>query len=98
MKRVITLGLLAAGITACSDVPPTSAPVALSPTTASASRGGDPILDSYIVVFKESVSDVDATSNDLATKSGGKVKHTYKFALRGMAIKLPPAAAAAPRC
>ena len=95
MKRVVTLGLLAAALTACSDVPPTSAPVSLSPTTASASRGGVPILDSYIVVFKESVSDVDAASNDLATKSGGRVKHTYRFALKGMAIQLPAAAAAA---
>ena len=95
MKRVITLGLFAAGLTACSDVPPTSAPVTLSPTTASASRAGDPIVDSYIVVFKESVSDVDGTSNDLAAKSGGKVKHTYRFALKGMAIQLPAAAAAA---
>ena len=95
MKRVVTLGLLAAALTACSDVPPTSAPVALSPTTASASRGGVPILDSYIVAFKESVSDVDAASNDLATKSGGRVKHTYRFAVKGMAIRLPAAAAAA---
>ncbi|MBC7673096.1 MAG: S8 family peptidase, partial [Polaromonas sp.] len=95
MKRVVTLGLLAAALTACSDVPPISAPVALSPGTASASRGGVPILDSYIVVFKESVSDVDAASNDLATKSGGRVKHTYRFALKGMAIQLPAAAAAA---
>ena len=95
MKRVVTLGLLAAALTACSDVPPTSAPVALSPATASASRGGEPILDSYIVVFKESVSDVDAASSDLATKSGGRVKHTYRFALKGMAIELPAAAAAA---
>ena len=95
MKRVVTLGLLAAALTACSDVPPTSAPVALSPATATASRGGDPILDSYIVVFKESVSDVDAASSDLATKSGGRVKHTYRFALKGMAIQLPAAAAAA---
>ncbi len=95
MQRVIALGLLAAALTACSDVPPTSAPVALSPTTSSASRGSDPIPDSYIVVFKESVSDVDAASNDLATKSGGRVKHTYRFALKGMAIQLPAAAAAA---
>ena len=95
MKRVVTLGLLAAALTACSDVPTTSVPVALSPTTATASRGGDPIPDSYIVVFKESVSDVDAASNDLATKSGGRVKHTYRFALKGLAIQLPAAAAAA---
>ena len=95
MKRVITLGLLGAALTACSDVPPTSAPVALSPTTAAASRGGDPIPDSYIVVFKESVSDVDAVSRDLGLKHGGRVKHTYRFALKGMAIELSAAAAVA---
>ena len=95
MRKIAVLGLLVAAVTACSDIPPSSAPLATPvPDSPSYSRAPDLIPNSYIVVFKNSVVDVDAESNDIAAKSGGKLKHTYKFALKGMAIDLPAALAA----
>ena len=82
MKRVAVLGLLVCALAACSDAPPTSAPIATRPSEASAySMGRSPIPNSYIVVYKDNVQDVDGESDDIAGKSGGKVKYTYKAAL-----------------
>ena len=96
MKRVAVLGLLVCALAACSDAPPTSAPIATRPSEASAySMGRSPIPNSYIVVYKDNVQDVDGESRDIAATSGGKVRYTYKSALKGMAIELSAAQAAA---
>jgi subtilisin family serine protease len=47
----------------------------------------------YIVVFREG-TDVDRESARIASALSGRVTHTYRSALRGMAIELPDAAAA----
>ena len=96
MKRIAAYVLLGAALVACSDAPPPSAPAkALAPATVAYSKGGDPIADSNIVVYKDNVSDVDGESDDIAAKTGGKVKHKYRFALKGMAIELSAAKAEA---
>ena len=96
MKRVAVFGLLVTALAACSEAPTTPAPLAApSPAAPTYSKGGDPIPNSYIVVFKDNVQDVDAESADIAGKSGGKVKYTYKAALKGMAIELSAVQAAA---
>ena len=96
MKRVAVFGLLVTALAACSEAPTPSAPLAApSPAAPTYSKGGDPIPNSYIVVYKDNVQNVDAESDDIAAKSGGKVKYTYKFALKGMAIELSATQAAA---
>ncbi len=96
MKRVAALGLLVSALAACSDLPQPSAPTAaLQPTAAALSKGGVPIPNSYIVVFRDNVQDVDGTSDDIAATSGGKVNYKYKSALKGIAINLSAAQAAA---
>ncbi len=94
MKRVAVFGLLVIALAACSDVPTSSPPLAAS-SSATLSRGVDPIPDSYIVVYNDDEQDVDGTSADLASKSGGQVQHKYRYAIKGMAIQMSAAQAAA---
>ena len=96
MKRLAAFGLLTTALVACSDTPTPSAPAtARVPGAATYAKGGDPIANSYIVVYKDNVQDVDGESDDIAAKTGGKVKHKYRFALKGMAIEMSAAQAAA---
>lgn len=96
MKRLAAIGLLTAALVACSDTPTPSAPAtARAPVSSTYAKGGDLIANSYIVVYKDNVQDVDGESADIAAKTGGKVKHKYRFALKGMAIELSAAQAAA---
>ena len=96
MKRVAIFGLLVSALAACSEAPPLSAPIGMRPAAAFAnSLAGGPIANSYIVVYKDNVQDVDGESGDISAKTGGKVKYTYKSALKGMAIELSAAQAAA---
>jgi subtilisin family serine protease len=94
MRKLVLAGLASvAAVVACSDVP---APVAPRPTPTSApstSRGAA-IEGRYIVLFR-SGTDVDRESSRIAAATGGKVTHRYHAAVRGMAIQLPAAAAAA---
>ena len=96
MKTFGLLGLASFAIAACSDAPsplaPTLAP-ARSEARVAASHGA-PIAGRYIVVLRQG-SDVDRESSRIAQKFGGKIRHTYHAALRGMAIELPDAVAAA---
>jgi subtilisin family serine protease len=86
------------GLAACSDVP--SAPD-LSPSASSAvaqqARGGAPIPDQYIVVFKNDVGDAPGLARQLAASHGGRLHHTYQHAIKGFAATLPEAAANALR-
>ncbi len=96
MQRGATLGLLIATLAACSDSPqPLSPRAAPAASLAVSAKGSEPILNSYIVVYKDVVQDVDGESRDLAARHGGKVKHTYKYALKGMAVEMSAAQAAA---
>ena len=94
MKKFGLLGLASLVIAACSDAPAPLAPTPAAPDASAAATHGSPIAGQYIVVFRQG-ADVDRESSRIATKLGGKVRYTYHTALRGMAIELPDAAAAA---
>jgi len=92
MKKLGLLGLLSLALAGCSDAPSPVGP-ALAPTAGPAlSRSA--IGGRYIVVFRDG-TDVDRESSRIAAALGGTVTHRYHAALRGMAISLPDAAAAA---
>jgi subtilisin family serine protease len=88
------LGLLLA----CRDAnePSDLSPARPSRGAASAARK-EIIPGQYIVVFKDGVKDPAATAKNLAGKHLGKLKQTYKFALKGMALELPDTAVEALR-
>ena len=69
------------------------APLTLSAALRSAVPGA------YIVVFKpdQATADVDGVVNELSTKHAFTAQFRYKYALRGFAAKLPPAAVEALR-
>jgi serine protease len=46
------------------------------------------VPDQYIVVFEDSVDDVEAVANDLAYLHRGQVDRIYKKALKGFSVKL----------
>jgi len=94
MKKFGLLGLASLAIAACSDAPSPVAPTAAPPDASVAATHGSPIAGRYIVVFRQG-ADVNREASRIATKLGGKVRYTYHSALRGMAIELPDAAAAA---
>jgi aqualysin 1 len=51
----------------------------------------------YIVVFKNEVANPDALARQLVATHGGRLRYTYRFALKGFAASLPAAAVAALR-
>ena len=95
MKKLALLGLASLALAACSDVPSPVGP-ALAPTPSPSASRGAAIPGRYIVVFREG-TDAESESSRIASALGGTVRHTYRAALRGMAIELPEAAAAALR-
>lgn len=50
------------------------------------------IPDQFIVVLDDRVADVGAAARDIAARTGGRVGHTYRFALKGFVIRLPAGA------
>lgn len=93
MKRIAALGLVAVVLAGCSEDPtspaPLSAPAPKSVSYAKSTSG--PIAGRYIVVFKTGVQDVEGEALRIAVSHGGKVKYTYKAALKGAAIELSDA-------
>jgi hypothetical protein len=87
--RRFTLLYFAIGLGACQDPSsPISPSSGHSPEFALKGQPNEPIPDQYIVVFRPEVRDASSMAQDLAGKHGGKVKHTYKAALKGMAVQL----------
>jgi subtilisin family serine protease len=82
-------------LAACHDA---AAPTAVSDAPrgapASSAQRAD-LLDEYIVVFKDSVSDVSGRANALAANHGANVRHTFTSALHGFAAHMSAQAAAA---
>ena len=93
MKKLALLGLASLALAACSEVPSPVAPQ-LAPTQSPVAARAGAIPGRYIVVFREG-TDVGSESSRIASALGGTVRYTYRAALRGMAIELPDAAAAA---
>jgi subtilisin family serine protease len=83
---------------ACNDTLSPPAP-ADAPVQSGAAhrRAGQPIPGRYIVVFRRDVVATESVARGLAAKHNGKLKHTYRAALKGMAVELPDGAAAALR-
>ena len=99
MKRIAAFGLVALVLTACSqDTTSTSPLAARGPNSVSFSKSmGTPIAGSYIVVFKNDVQDVDGEAKKISSLHGASLKHTYKAALKGMAVELSDAEVASLR-
>ncbi len=95
MKRFIALGLAVFLLAGCSDAPTSSLTPAASPSLNVAT--GASIAGRYIVVFKSEVDDVDGEASQLSARYGAAIRHTYKSALKGMAIELSDAKVAALR-
>ena len=95
MKRLSALGLAALFLVGCSDAPTSSLTRDASPSLKVAT--GKSIAGRYIVVFKREVQDVDGEVRHLSARHGAAVRHTYKSALKGMAIELSDAKVAALR-
>ena len=56
------------------------------------------VPDSFIVAYDDATSDPDATTERLAAKYGFAMSYRYRYALKGFAAILSPAAVAALRC
>lgn len=55
------------------------------------------VTDSYIVVLRDDIEDVDAAAARAASSYGGALKHVYRAALKGFAVTLPSSAVEALR-
>src|SRR3982751_3254360 len=60
-------------------------------------RGPEIIRGQYIVVFRDEVKDPASLARKLAAKHRARLKHSYKAALKGMAVELPDTAVEALR-
>jgi len=91
MLRFRHLAASALVLAACADQPNPVAPPQPAPASLLATSGQDQSLrDRYIVVFKPTVSDVDATVDQLVRENGiGQVHFRYRAALKGFAATLP---------
>lgn len=96
MKRaaILTLGV---GLAACQETPLPSGPVNEQAPSQSASARAELIPGRYVVVFRGDVRDVKSVARALASRHGGRLRHTYQTALKGMSVELSEAAAAALR-
>ena len=98
MKPFTFLTFTALGLGACQDASSPSAPTnEYAPHLSAGARPAEAIPGQYVVIFRENVRDAKSVAKALAGKHGGKLKHTYEAALKGMAIELPDTAAAALR-
>jgi len=98
MKPVALLTFAAVMLGACQDATSPTVPLdEHAPDLSVRARPAEPIPGQYIVVFRRDVRDAQAVAKALADKHGGKLKHTYKAALKGMAVRLSDSAAAALR-
>jgi subtilisin family serine protease len=98
MKSFALLTLAAVGLGGCRDAFSPSAPTdEHAPGFSGRAQPGEPIPGRYIVVFRGDVQGTESVAKALAGKHRGKLNHTYKAALKGMAIELSDSAAAALR-
>jgi subtilisin family serine protease len=87
-STLFTLSLLSVGVLQLSAVlaqPPLDSP-------ARAFGQSRPIPGQYIVVFKDTVGDVQTEASALARHHGGQMKHVYTHALKGFSVSLTDAA------
>jgi subtilisin family serine protease len=83
-------------VTACKDNFDLTAPaktMQIPSTMKSQSQNDRKIRDEYIVVFDESVQDVEGRANSLASISGGFKRRTFNHALKGFSAHMSAQAA-----
>lgn len=98
MKPFACLIFAAVGLGACQDASSPSSPTNdYAPDFSARAQPAELIPGQYVVVFRGDVRDAKSVAKALAGKHGGKLKHTYEAALKGMAIELSDTAAAALR-
>jgi len=96
--RKLSLGVLAAlFVSACQDSPeaPRLAPRGVASSAALSAQGARPILDEYIVVFRDDVGDPAGNARQLAAAHGASIRFVYQSAIKGFAAHMSSAAAAA---
>jgi subtilisin family serine protease len=97
MKTPTLLAMLAL-VLACRDVTEPSGSSQRQPSPRAASFGGREIIPGqYIVVFKDGVNNPESAAKKLAARYKGKLRHSYRAALKGMAVELPDSAVVALR-
>lgn len=91
--RTTTLALALLGPSACTDeLPsPTASPDAAPSLSTGRTAADRRVPDQYVVVLKESVTDVQGLSRELAGAAGDTVLYVYQHALKGFAARLSPA-------
>jgi subtilisin family serine protease len=96
MKRAVTLAVAALAFTACQDASGPASAVRTIPFSAANAAKSAPIPGDYIVTLRSDIADVQAMAQSIASLHKGQLRHIYKSALRGFAIRnLSDAAAAA---
>src|SRR3954447_13334093 len=97
MKTPTVLALLAF-VLACRDVTEPSGSSQRQPSPQVAALAGREIIPGqYIVVFTDRVKNPELVAKKLAARHKGKLRHSYRAALKGMAVELPDSAVAALR-
>jgi subtilisin family serine protease len=96
MKGRLAVVLSAVVLAACAEPPGTPLPPvqALQDAPLLMARGPDGVQGQYIVVFRDDVDDVDAKAQEKALRGNGKLKHTYRAAIKGFAAELSDEAVA----
>ncbi|HEV7596213.1 MAG TPA: S8 family serine peptidase [Gemmatimonadaceae bacterium] len=92
MKRWVPIAVVAFAVTACQDASGPSAKLASVTPKAALITAANPIPDSYIVVLKNAVANVDGEVDQIGQNYGTSATYRYKNAVKGFAGKLSPAA------
>ena len=93
-SRVLIV-LTAFALAACADDARTpTAPFNAPAGVALQQGGGQQAAGTYIVVFRDGVTDVPGLARQLTTAAGGELRFIYEHAVHGFAAALPPAAIA----
>jgi len=92
MKRILSTAVVATALllNACAD--------ATSPTEVASVRDASAALQerpSYIITFREGVTDVPGLARQMVSANGGELGFVYTSALRGFSARLPQAAVTA---
>jgi subtilisin family serine protease len=97
MKTPTLLAMLAL-VLACRDVTEPTGSSQRHPSPRPAAFGGRQVIpDEYIVVFKDGVKNPESAAKKLAVRHKGKLRYSYRAALKGMAVELSDSAVAALR-
>ena len=89
MVRIVVVGAVVV-LAACSDEASITRPDDVPP--AFAANGVDQLQDRYIVVFRDDVPNPDALIDQVSRGAGAQVHYRYRYAIKGFAATIPPAA------